>query len=205
MEKIDYKKTLKHLYAPSTKTPEIIEVPDMNFLMIDGEGNPNTSTAYKQAVEALYGLAYTIKFAVKKGEAIDYSVFPLEGLWWADDMNAFILGERDDWRWTMMIAQPEFVTPVHVETAIAEARRKKELPALDMVRFQPYAEGLSAQLMHLGPYTAEGPTIQKLHQFITDQGCALRGLHHEIYLGDPRRTAPEKLKTVLRQPVQKPA
>ena len=160
MEKIDYKKTLKHLYAPSAKEPEIVDVPDMNFLMIDGEGNPNTAETYLQAVEALYSLSYTIKFAVKKGEGVDYGVFPLEGLWWADDMSVFIRGERDDWRWTMMIAQPDVVTPVHVETAIAEVRRKKGLPALDLVRFQPYQEGLSTQIMHFGPYAEEGPTIE---------------------------------------------
>ena len=202
MEKFDFKKTLKHLYAPSAKTPELIEVPDMNFLMIDGEGNPNTSEPYQQAVEALYGLSYTIKFAVKKEQSIDYSVFPLEGLWWAEDMDAFLRDDRKDWRWTMMIAQPEFVTPVQVESAIVDVRRKKGSAALDLVRFQPYAEGLSAQVMHLGPYADERPTIERLHQFIADQGYSLRGLHHEIYLGDPRRTAPEKLKTILRQPVQ---
>ena len=194
------------LYKPSAKTPEIVDVPPMNFLMVDGAGDPNTSQAYRDALEALYAMAYTLKFASKKADGVSYKVAPLEGLWWSDDMNAFPTGAKDTWSWTMMIAQPSIVTPAWVEQAKEEVRRKKAPVALPLVRFGPFHEGLSAQIMHIGPYATEAPTIQQLHDFIHAEGGALTGRHHEIYLGDPRRAAPEKLKTVIRQPfVRQPA
>ncbi len=202
MEKIDFKKQLKHLYGPTAKKVEIVDVPQMNFLMVDGEGNPNTSKSFGDAIEALYPVAYTLKFMVKKGKmAVDYGVLPLEGLWWADDMSAFSTGNKDAWKWTVMIMQPEFITPAMVEEAIQEVARKKKPVSLPLVRFEPFHEGAAAQIMYVGPYSDEGPTIERVHDFIREGGRELAGKHHEIYLGDPRRTAPEKLKTIIRQPM----
>ena len=201
MEKRDLKKDLVHLYNPP-KRCELVQVPPLRFLMLDGHGNPNNNPVYQEAVETLYALAYTLKFAVKKSAGLDYGVMPLEGLWWVSDMNQFSLEDKDAWDWTMMIMQPEWINPEMVESASAEVRRKKKLPALEQVRFEVYDEGLAAQIMYLGAYADEGPTIAMLHTFIAEQGYERRGKHHEIYLGDPRRTAPEKLKTVIRQPVR---
>ena len=199
--RLDLKKQLKHLYASSAKEIGIVDVPAMRFLMVDGAGSPNTSQAFQEATEALYGVSYACKFAIKRQEGIDYPVMALEGLWWAEDMSAYTGGAKDDWLWRLMIMQPEPVTEEHVAGAIDEVNRKKGLPALAAMRFETFHEGLSAQIMHLGPYDAEAPTVARLHAFIEEHGYALRGLHHEIYVGDPRRSAPEKLRTVLRQPV----
>jgi hypothetical protein len=191
------------LYKPSAKKVEIVDVPRMNFLMVDGVGDPNTSQSYKDALDALYSMSYTLKFTLKRAEGVNYKVAPLEGLWWSEDMAVFTAAHKDDWRWTMMIAQPSVVTPAWVEQTLDEVRRKKNPPALPLVRFESFHEGLAAQIMHIGPYAAEAPTIQKLHEFIHAQGGVFDGRahkHHEIYLGDPRRSAPEKLKTVIRQP-----
>ena len=203
-EKLELKKERKDLYQPSPKKPVIIDVPEMAFLMIDGAGNPNTHPDYQAAVEALYGTAYTVKFACKKALGRDFVVMPLEGLWWGMPLNKAVLTEADkgQFQWTMMIRQPDFVTAEMVRDAAAEAARKKDLPALEGLRFERYAEGLSVQAMHIGPYDAEGPLIARMHQFAFNEGYRLHGKHHEIYLGDPRRTALEKLKTVLRQPVE---
>lgn len=190
----------KDLYKARKNEVEIVEVPSINFLMADGQGDPNTSSAYKEAVETLYALSYALKFALKKAQGLEYKVGPLEGLWWAEDMAEFSTERKGDWKWTMMIAQPEAITPEWLEKVREEVRRKKNLPALDRMRLEVYAEGPSAQILHLGPYAAEGPTIQKLHAFIRKQGGGLDEKHHEIYLSDPRRTRPEKLKTILRQP-----
>jgi hypothetical protein len=191
------------LYKASAKQPVIVDVPPMQFLMIDGAGDPNTSQAYHAALEALYALAYTLKFALKKTAELNYRVAPLEGLWWSDAMADFTTANKDAWQWTMLIAQPSIVTPDLVEQARAEVQRKKAPPALAQVRLATFHEGLAAQILHIGPYATEAPTIQRLHAFIHAQGGTFDGLrqkHHEIYLGDPRRAAPEKLKTVIRQP-----
>jgi hypothetical protein len=134
--KLDLKKDLKHLYNPSAKAPSLIDVPPMPFLMIDGTGDPNTAPAYAAALEALYSAAYTLKFSIKKSEGTDFAVMPLEGLWWAADMSDFTSGRRDDWHWTMMILQPDFVTPGHVAAAIAAAQKKKDLPGLKHIRLE---------------------------------------------------------------------
>ena len=202
MAKIDHKKELKHLYRPSAKQVSVVDVPAMTFLMVDGRGDPNTSLAYQQALEALYSLSYTLKFKIKKGAGVDYTVMPLEGLWWTDDPSLFSLSDKDSWSWTSMLMQPEVVTLEAVEEALVEVEQKKDPPALDRVRFEAYHEGLSAQIMHIGPYAAEEPTIARLHRFIAGEGYALRGKHHEIYLSDPRRTAPERMRTVIRQPIR---
>lgn len=201
MKKIDLKKELKYLYQPSAKEAVLVEVPAMNFLMIDGRGDPNTSPAYQEAVEALFSVAYAVKFKVKKTLAIDYGVLPLEGLWWADDMAAFSAGDKSDWQWTMMIMQPEFVSAALVRDTIAEVKKKKDLPALAKLRFEPFAEGKCAQILHVGPFSTEGPTIAKLHAFIVSNG-KLSGKHHEIYLSDIRKADPAKWKTIIRQPLR---
>jgi len=201
MQTLDLKKNLKPLYQPSARDFSLISIPPMNFLMIDGSGNPNTAPEYAEAVNALYSVAYTLKFKIKKELAIDYPVMPLEGLWWMDDMRLFTAATKDEWKWTMMILQPDPITPALVAAAAAEAARKKDLPALPRLRLERYDEGRAAQILYFGPYADEGPTIQRLHAFIHIQGGELHGKHHEIYLGDPRRTAPEKLRTVIRQPM----
>jgi len=202
MGKKDYKKQLKHLYGPSAKKVEIVDVPQMSFLMVDGEGNPNTSKSFSDAIEALYPLSYTLKFMVKKGKmAVDYGVLPLEALWWADDMSAFSTGNKDDWKWTLMIMQPEFITQKMVKEATEEVERKKKPASLPFVRFDTFKEGKAAQIMHIGPFSKEGPTIEKVHLFIEDNGSRRVGKHHEIYLSDIRRAAPEKWKTIVRQPM----
>ena len=204
MAKLDLKKEYRRLYNPSAKECSIVDVPEMRFLMIDGAGDPNTSVAYAEAIEALYAMSYTLTFLSKTAEDVDYVVMPLEGLWWTPDMAEFSTDDKSAWEWTALIMQPGHITAGHVATAIDEVRRKKNPPALDRIRFEPYREGLAVQIMYLGPYAHEAPTIERLHQFADDSGYQLRGKHHEIYLGDPRRTAPEKLRTVIRQPVGAP-
>jgi len=202
VKKIDLKKELKELYRPSAKKVSIVEVPRMSYLMIDGKGDPNTSQEYKDAMETLFPLAYALKFMLKRGEAqLDYVVMPAEGLWWAEDMSQFSVEDKSNWLWTSLLLQPPEITQAMVDEAIEQVRKKKNPPALDKVYFSSLDEGLSAQIMHIGPYADEPPTIAKLHQFMTDNGYVHRGKHHEIYLSDPRRAAPEKMKTVIRQPV----
>ncbi len=201
MSKVDLKKELKELYFPPTQRVSLVDVPVLNFIMIDGQGDPSTSQAYRESIEALYSVSFTLKFAVKRELGIDYTVMPLEGLWWADDMAAFATDDRTAWKWTSMMMQPSFVTVARVDQAREQAAGKKALPAVARMRFEQYHEGLSAQIVHIGRYADEGPSIEKLHAFIKRSGYKRRGKHHEIYLGDPRRAAPEKLKTMLRQPV----
>jgi len=202
MSPLDYKKELKQLYAPSAKQVAIVEVPPLHFLMIDGQGDPNSAPEYVAAVETLYALAYALKFMVKREvDGVDFTVMPLEGLWWGAGIDWHDTSQRTGWQWTMMIMQPEHVTAELFDRALAETRKKKPALALDRVRFEGYDEGLAAQIMHIGPYAIEGPTVARLHAFIEQQGRSPRGKHHEIYLGDPRKTAPEKLRTVIRQPV----
>lgn len=201
MTKIDFKQQLKHLYQPSAKAVVRVEVPPMNYLVVDGEGDPNTAPAYQAAVEGLFGLSYTLKFAVKKGPlAIDYSVMPLEGLWWADDMSRFSVQDKSNWKWTLMIMQPDFITADMVGAAADDLRRKKK-PLPDGLRLTTLAEGPCAQTLHTGPFTEEGPTIERVHRFIAESGCSLAGKHHEIYLSDIRKADPAKWKTVIRQPM----
>ena len=202
MKKVDYKKELKHLYGSSSKKVVIVEVPSMNSFMVNGEGGP-AAESYQQAIEALYGLSFTVKLDVKKGVGPDYTVMPLEGLWWAKDITAFSADRKDEWQWKMMIMQPDHVTAKHVNAATKQLREKKNPLALDKIRFESYHEGPSVQILHIGPYDDEGPTIAQMHKFIDENGYQLHMKHHEIYLSDPRRSKPEKLKTVLRQPITK--
>ena len=200
--KVDFKKTLKHLYSASAKEPAIVEVPAMSFAMVDGAGDPNGSAEFQQAMEALYPVSYTLKFMLKKS-GLDYVVPPPEALWWMEGTDGFSMGRKDLWRWTLTVMQPDAVTPELFAEAAAQVKAKRNPPGLSRLRFEGYDEGLSAQVLHLGPYAAEAATIEKLHAFARDRGYELRGKHHEIYLSDPRRSAPEKMKTILRQPIVK--
>ncbi len=202
MTKIDFKRELKRLYRPQAGEAELVEVPPMNFLMIDGSGDPNRERSYQEAVAALFAVSYSVKFKVKKTLAIDYGVLPLEGLWWADDPAAFAAGDKGKWKWTMMIMQPEFVHADLIRETGAEVKKKKELPALAKLRFEKLAEGKSAQILHVGPFSAEGPAIARLHAFIASLGGKLHGKHHEIYLSDIRKADPARWKTVIRQPLR---
>ncbi|MGI8586682.1 MAG: GyrI-like domain-containing protein [Chloroflexia bacterium] len=205
-KKMDLKKGLAQLYNPSAKEVTEIDVPPMRFLMIDGAGDPNNAPEYQEAVEALYSLAYALKFMLKKEQGVNYSVMPLEGLWWATDMSEFSVERKGDWQWTMMIMQPQEVDAALFEQALEQARGKKSSPALAKLRLELFDEGHAAQIMHLGPYSAEGPTVARLHNFIAERGYTLdglRGKHHEVYLSDPRRSSAEKMKTIIRQPLTK--
>jgi len=201
MQKLDLKKELKHLYSPSKKEITAVDVPPLQYLKIDGAGSPQ-SAAYGEAIGALYSVAYTLKFAVKASHGLDYTVMPLQGLWWAEDMQSFAQTDKDQWLWTMMILVPDQITAEMVEQAKQQAMAKKEQPRIADVRLEAYHEGPSAQILYIGPYAEETKTIARIHQFIAEQGHQLRGKHHEIYLSDPNRTAPEKLKTVIRQPYE---
>ncbi|MBC8010286.1 MAG: GyrI-like domain-containing protein [Burkholderiales bacterium] len=202
MSKRDIKRELRSLYHASSKHVAEVDVPPFSYLMIDGQGDPNTSAAYAQAVACLFSVSYTAKFALKKSAlAIDYTVMPLEGLWWADDWSVFSANDRTRWKWTMMILQPDFVPVKIIHDAIKRVGETKHLPGLEKLRLERLQEGPSAQLLHVGPFSEEGPTIARLHEHI-DGKSARAGKHHEIYLSDIRRAAPSKWKTILRQPMQ---
>jgi hypothetical protein len=203
MEKLDLKKQWKDLYQPPATEITAVDVPPLSYLMVDGEGDPNTSPAFIHAIEALYSLSYTLKFSLKKSPSpVDYGVMPLEGLWWADDPHAFHRQDKSTWKWTAMILQPDFIDTRQVDAAFEEVRRKKNPAALGRVRLETLTEGSAAQILFVGPFADEGPTIQRIHDFIHAAGKELCGKHHEIYLSDPRRTAPERLKTIIRQPMR---
>lgn len=190
MSKIDFKKELSDLYKASAKTIAEVDVTAMRYLMLDGQGDPGTTPAYAEAVEALFSVSYTAKFMVKRGATkVDYAVMPLEGLWWADDPSVFITNDRSQWQWTMMIMQPEVVSDETLAEAMQQVAEKKDLPGLKRLRLEVFTEGACAQLLHVGPFTEEGPTIERLHEHIQSNG-ALTGKHHEIYLSDIRRAKP---------------
>ncbi len=208
MDKYDLKVARRELYAPSAKDFSIVDVPAMTYLALDGSGDPNVSAAYAATVEALYTVAYTIKAHSRAVIGRDFVVAPLEGLWWADDMSAFDRRDKSAWHWTMLIALPDWITAEVVEAARVtarqkSARKKKDLPTIDAVAARTLNEGRSAQILHVGSYDDEGPTLERLHRtYLPEHGLAPSGHHHEIYLSDARRTEPAKLKTILRQPVQ---
>lgn len=207
MAKIDYKKEYKQLYSASKTKPSWVEVPKLNYLMINGEGDPNTSNEYKDAMEALFPVSFKVKFISKQEESRDYVVMPLEGLWWVEDMEDFSIEDKNSWKWTAMILQPDFITKSMIKKAMDEVREKKNPAALSKIQFKSLEEGLSAQIMHIGPYSEEGTAVEKLHNFIKEEGYDFEGnencmKHHEIYLSDMRRTKVEKLRTIIRQPVK---
>lgn len=200
--KVDLKKQWKAWYAPSAKEVSLVDIPEQQYLMIDGQGNPNKVPEFGQAIEALYATSYTLKFMLKKSSGIDYGVMPLEGLWWAEDMSTFEFGLKDHWQWTLMILQPQWITSTMVQDAISQVVLQKKITKAQELRFELYHEGASAQIMHVGPFATEGPTIQKVHQAIAQQGKERRAMHHEIYLSDMRKADPAKWKTIIRQPYQ---
>ncbi len=203
MEKADLKKELPGLYTAPAGDFIVVDVPPRVFFMIDGHGDPNVEAGYKEAVEALYAASYTLKFMSKTSLGKDYAVAPLEGLWWADDMTDFVTRKKQRWRWTMMIPVPSFIPDALAEAAIIKARQKRERPGLRLVRLARFDEGRSVQTLHIGSYDDEGPLIEKMHaEFLPSRRLAEAGVHHEIYLSDPRRAAPAKLRTILRQPVK---
>jgi hypothetical protein len=209
MEKIDFKKEWKHLYRPSAKEFVVVEVPPMQYLMVDGHGTPGVVQEYKDALEALYAVSYKVKFASKKELEKDYVVPPLEGLWWAEDMESFTTQrDKSQWDWTMMIMVPDWITQETVDRVTEDVGKKKDLPALPKLRLETLEEGLCVQIMHHGSYDDEAPTLHKLHhEWVPENGYEMVGKHHEIYVkaGDPRKgpVDPAKLRTVLRQPIRK--
>lgn len=200
MEKLDFKKTLKRYFSAPVGAFEIVDIPKASFAMADGKGNPNTSPDYAAAVEALFAVSYTHKFA-SKAEGRDYVVGPLQGLWWAADWEDFVRRDKDKWLWTMMIMQPEWIGRGQFVEAVEQVKAKgRAIPST--LRLEAFEEGRCVQMLHIGSYDEEAPTLKRLHQdFLPANGLAERGKHHEIYLSDPRRVAPEKLRTILRQPV----
>lgn len=202
MTKSDIKRERKDLYAPRAGDFQFVVVPPLPFLMVDGEGDPNTSASYADAVTALYAVSYALKFAGRQRLGRDHVVAPLEGLWSAEDPAAFVTRAKGEWRWTMMITQPEWITADLVDEAVRLTVTRKHLTAAERIRFDRYTEGLSVQVLHVGSYDDEGPVLARLHhEFMPANGLTFNGPHHEIYLSDPRRTEPAKLRTVLRQPV----
>lgn len=207
MDKYDAKRVHRDLYSAPTDRFVEVRVPQFRFLVVDGHGDPNTSAAYTEAVQALYSVSYAVKFASKKAGR-DFVVGPLEGLWWSEDPSVFLTGDKTSWSWRMMIAQPPWITDEVVGAAVEKVARKavsekSELPALPLLRSVRTTEGRCLQILHVGPYDAEAPTLERLHnRVMPEHRLTFAGEHHEIYLSDPRRAAPEKLKTILRQPVR---
>ena len=202
--KIDFKKELSELYNPKKKVFSQVKVPKMKFFMIDGKGDPNTSKEYAHAIQVLYSVSYTLKFMCKNELDKDYGVPPLESLWWAKNMKDFQSGKKENWQWTAMIMLPDWIPASMVKSAIASARERKTDLDFSKLRVEPFAEGLSVQIMYVGPYKDEGPVITQMHeQYLPENKLIPNGKHHEIYLGDPRKSEPSKLKTIIRQPVKK--
>ncbi|TMN20447.1 GyrI-like domain-containing protein [Pseudoxanthomonas sp. X-1] len=202
MDKLDLKRQFRDLFNPPKQDFAEIAVPTLTYVKIDGSGDPNTAAEYRTAVEWLYGVSYAMKFAAKNGLGRDYVVPPLEALWWSDDPGAFVRREKDRWQWTVMIMVPDFVTRPLFEDAVAKTLAKRNDPPSSL-RFEPYAEGRSLQILHIGRYDDEGPVLERLHDTVMPgRGVTFNGPHHEIYLSDPRKTAPARLRTILRQPVR---
>lgn len=201
--KIDVKKSLDG-YQARTGEFRIVGIPDLRYLMIDGHGDPNTAPAYTQALQALYPVAYKLKFASKRELGRDYVVPPLEGLWWADDMDAFTVArDKSRWDWTMMLLVPDWIDEAMFPAAVETARAAGSADRLEEVRMETLAEGMCVQTLHVGSFDDEAAVLDEMHhEFIPGQGLSLSGKHHEIYLSDARRTSPDKLRTILRQPVR---
>jgi hypothetical protein len=206
MEKIDLRKTYKNLYTPSANAVQLVEVPAFTFVMIDGAIEPSlgpgSSPAFQEAMQALYGASFTLKFAAKqrKENPIDYSVMALEGLWWIEE-GEFDIHKKDNWKYRLMIIQPEFITQEVFQDALRVVKRKNSSASVDKLRLERFAEGLCMQILHIGPYATEPVTVEKMDAFAAQNGYHKVGMHHEIYLGNPLRADPEKLKTVLRHGV----
>ncbi len=201
--KSDFKKQIPS-YTAKHGQFSVVTVPTLQFLMIDGHGDPNTAQTYRDSLATLYPVAYKLKFFSKSELSRDYTVMPLEALWWSDDMKSFTSArDKSRWDWTLMNMVPDWITQEHLDMALEIVARKGEAPLLNALRLEPVHEGLSVQTLHIGPYDDEGPVLEEMHnKFIPEKSLTMIGRHHEIYLGDPRRTAPEKLRTILRQPVK---
>lgn len=199
--KIDIKKQHKHLFAPM-REPHLLEVPKFRYSMIDGAGSPQ-GAAFQDAIGALYSTAYTTKFQLKAAGRDDFVVPPLEALWWAEDESAFEENRRDEWQWTLMLIQPDHVSEEDIADALGELDKKgKTTAAHRNMRTEQMEEGKAVQCLYVGPYDSMGGAISAMQAFAESNGLELAGKHHDVYLSDPRRTAPEKLKTVLRRPVR---
>lgn len=201
MEKLDLKRSLKDCYTGKKKV-KFVDVPPVNYVTITGKGNPNTSQKYKDAMETLFGMAYTIKFMCK-AEGDDFVVMPLEGCWWTDPIEDFSIKDKDKWLWEVMIALPDYVDKETFELARAQLKKKKNPVSIDNAQLKKLEDGLSAQILYTGPYSDEAPYIEEMHNYIKEEGYQLRGKHREIYLSNPQRVAPEKLRTIIRQPIEK--
>jgi hypothetical protein len=203
MEKFDFKKAYKNLYNPKPQF-NIIKVCKFTYLSVAGQGNPNNCVEYKNAIEALYAIAYGLKFLSKTKYQKDYVIAPLEGLWWAHNMDDFINRNKDNWSWEMLINTPQWIDDNDLQEIITKAKNKKPNSALEKVKLKSIEEGECVQILHIGSYDDEGPILAKMHnEFIPQNGYKMCGLHHEIYISDPRKTPSDKLKTILRQPVLK--
>lgn len=206
MGKIDLRRELKAYYSPGTKTVQVVTIPRFKFVMIDGKiesgEEPKTSAEFQEAMTALYGITFTLKFMSKlqKENPIDYSVMGLEGLWWVEG-GEFNIHRKDNLSWTVMIMQPPHITEEIYQDALAQLAKKKPSPRLSQLRFEEFEEGPCIQMMHIGPYDTEPDTVDKMMAFASENGYRIGGRHHEIYLSDPRRSAPEKWKTILRYPI----
>jgi len=208
MEKMDLRKQYAHLYKASARKPALIDVPELNYLMVDGRGHPESNPAFQEAMGALFGISYTLKFHYKMEKGIDWTVMCPEGLWSVPGAKGpadVARSDKSQWRWTLMIMQPDLVTPAALHEARAELVRRhpEQEAAAARVRVERLEEGTAVQMLHVGPYAGERPTVEKMIALAEENGCAIAGLHHEIYLSDPRRTAPAKLKTILRHPLRK--
>jgi len=201
MAPYDVKRELKDFYAPKNREWQLVEVPQQQFVAVDGVGDPNTSADYVRAVEALYAVAYTVKFASKRAGR-DFVVGPLEGLWWSPDPSVFTTRAKESWHWRMLVSLPDWITADQIKESVDTALAKKKLPTIAHVRHETLREGTAAQVLHIGSYDDETPLLAHLHdEYLPANNLTLTGLHHEIYLGDPRKTVAEKLKTIIRQPV----
>lgn len=208
METIDFKKD--PAYKAKTE-PEIVTIPKTLYVMVDGKGMPENSdgenTEFQEAMQILFGIVYTIKFWDKKYPAppnyAKFNMAPLSGLWWMKNGQSFDMAKPDKWQWTVMLRVPEFVTPKYFNDVLDACIAQKKSEIYKKARLEYLDEGTCVQILHIGPYNTEAPNIEKMHAYAIDKGYTLTGKHHELYFGDPRRTAPEKLKTILRQPISK--
>lgn len=204
MPKVDLRKELKPLYTASAKKAAPLDIPRMKFLMIDGSGHPDGNPLFQQGMEALFGVAYTLKFSSKLGpQKLDWTMMPPEGVWWVEGPEPFEKADKSAWCWTLMMVQPDAVTAAMVREAKKTLKERKNPARMDEVRLESLREGRCVQILHIGPYDAEQPAIEMLHAFAAENGCKVAGKHHEIYFSDPRRTKPEKLKTIIRFAVSK--
>jgi hypothetical protein len=201
LSNVDLRKIYEEHYKTS-KEPVVVDVPLRPYIMIDGKGDPDTAAAYREALETLYPLAYGLRKAVKDATGTAYKVMPLEGLWWLEDMRRFSVEDKSNWLWTAMICLPGDVTEEMVAEVLPAVTAKKKLPSGHLARVERFGDGKAAQILHLGPYSDEAPTIERLHGYIDDEGCKFNGKHHEIYLTDPRKSKPSKNRTIIRQPIR---